>query len=333
MKMKKIILSIVTIFTLISCKKETNNVAISFKIDNPTSDTLIISNEKQEDIKIFIAKEKGVFSDTLKVQPGIYYLRYNNEIARVFLKNGQNMEVKLDTKQFDETLKFSGEGEKENNFLAQSTLLYEKYDYAGLMKNEEKIFNEKVLALKEEKLQSVKSSKLDDEFVGIYNKNIEDEISQITKYYQENMKLFESNGTMAYNFNYENYNGGTTKLSDLKGKYVYIDIWATWCGPCVQEIPFLQDIEKKYHGKNIEFVSISIDEVDQKMKWKAMVASKNMGGIQLMADKAWQSEICTSLGVTGIPRFVLIDKEGKILNANAPRPSDPELITILDGLK
>ena len=47
-----------------------------------------------------------------------------------------------------------------------------------------------------------------------------------------------------------------TKLEDLRGKYVYIDVWATWCGPCRGEIPYLQKVEEKYKGKNIEFVSI-----------------------------------------------------------------------------
>lgn len=59
---------------------------------------------------------------------------------------------------------------------------------------------------------------------------------------------------------YENYAGGTTSLDDLKGKYVYIDVWATWCGPCKAEIPFLKEVEEEYRDKNIEFVSISIDQ-------------------------------------------------------------------------
>jgi thiol-disulfide isomerase/thioredoxin len=67
-------------------------------------------------------------------------------------------------------------------------------------------------------------------------------------------------GTPSPEFNFENHKGGTTKLSDIKGKYVYIDIWATWCAPCRQEIPYLQKIEKKYEDKRIAFVSISIDQ-------------------------------------------------------------------------
>ena len=82
---------------------------------------------------------------------------------------------------------------------------------------------------------------------------------------------------------YENFAGGTTSLDDLKGKYVYIDVWATWCGPCKLEIPFLQDVEKKYHNKNIEFVSISVDEKPAYDTWRNMVTDKQLSGIQLFA--------------------------------------------------
>ena len=59
---------------------------------------------------------------------------------------------------------------------------------------------------------------------------------------------------------FENYAGETSSLEDFKGRYVYIDVWATWCGPCKKEIPYLKAIEEKFHNRNIEFVSISVDE-------------------------------------------------------------------------
>ena len=133
--------------------------------------------------------------------------------------------------------------------------------------------------------------------------------------------------------NYENYAGGTTSLDDLKGKYVYIDVWATWCGPCKREIPFLKDIEQKYHDKNIEFVSVSIDKVSDRDKWKSMIANQALGGIQLLADNDWKSSFVTDYQINGIPRFILIDKEGNIVDPNAPRPSSTklgELLTTLD---
>lgn len=137
---------------------------------------------------------------------------------------------------------------------------------------------------------------------------------------------------MPTSFDYYNYNVGKTKLKDLEGKYVYIDIWATWCGPCIAEIPDLKEKEKKYHDKNIEFVSISIDEMKDNDKWKKIVEEKELGGIQLLADNAWKSQFVKDYKINGIPRFILIDPSGKIVSADAPRPSDDKLVKTFDDL-
>jgi thiol-disulfide isomerase/thioredoxin len=244
-----------------------------------------------------------------------------------------DLNVNVDVNNFDESIKFTGEYANENNYLSKKKLEDKKYDFAGLLKNDEETFNEKIKEIEEKALKDIDGKGFDNEFVSTYSKVIKNNIDAISNYYQDNLKMFDSNGSPAIDFEYENHKGGTTKLSSLKGKYVYIDIWATWCGPCIQEIPFLQEVEKKFHDKNIEFVSISVDEQDQKERWRAMVSSKGMSGIQLIADKAWESQFVASLGVNSIPRFVLIDPSGKIINGNAPRPSDPQLITLLNSLK
>lgn len=136
-----------------------------------------------------------------------------------------------------------------------------------------------------------------------------------------------SAGNPSPNFAYNDINGKKVSLSDLKGNLVYIDVWATWCGPCKREIPFLKEIEEAYHGKAIKFVSISVDT--DKGAWEKMVKDKNMGGIQLYADGNWKAEFVEAYGIKGIPRFILIDKAGNILNANAPRPSSGEELTKL----
>ncbi|BAV95310.1 TlpA family protein disulfide reductase [Ichthyobacterium seriolicida] len=134
-------------------------------------------------------------------------------------------------------------------------------------------------------------------------------------------------------FDYENYNGEKTSLDDFKGKIVYIDIWATWCRPCVNEIPYLMELEEKYRGKGIEFVSISVDEGEKGNKnWKKMVGDKEMSGVQLIADNARKSNFVSEYKVKSIPHFILIDSEGNIIDANAPRPSSKSIFTLLDGL-
>ena len=131
---------------------------------------------------------------------------------------------------------------------------------------------------------------------------------------------------------YENYAGGTLSLDDLKGKFVYLDVWATWCGPCLYEVPYLKDLIKKYRDKNIEFVSISIDADKYHDNWMKMVKEEKLEGIQLFADKHWQSDFVKNYLILVIPRYILLDPNGIIINPNANRPSSNELKEILNEL-
>jgi len=155
--------------------------------------------------------------------------------------------------------------------------------------------------------------------------------SEITENYKKLIKVAKGKPSPLFE-NYENYKGGTTSFNDLKGKYLYIDVWATWCGPCKFEIPYLKKIEKKYHDRNIEFVSISIDKHSDKLKWKAMVEKEQLGGVQLLADKDWDSQFVKDYLIKGVPRFILIDPQGNIVAANAPRPSEKLLVELFDKL-
>ena len=139
-------------------------------------------------------------------------------------------------------------------------------------------------------------------------------------------------GSPSPDFDFENYAGGNTKLSDLRGKLVYIDVWATWCGPCILEIPHLKELEKELQDKNIEFVSISLDEPRFKNMWKNMVKNKELGGIQLISDNGWDNEFVRGYGIQAIPQFILLDEEGNIISAHAERPSDETLKECLIAL-
>lgn len=155
---------------------------------------------------------------------------------------------------------------------------------------------------------------------------------KITKSYNALKAIAKGNLSPKFT-DYENNAGGTTSLNDLKGKYIYIDIWATWCGPCIAEVPFLKKIEKQYHNKNIQFVSISIDNKEDHEKWKKMIVDKKLGGIQLFADNDWKSQFIEDYLIKGIPRFILIDPNGIIVNSNAPRPSNKKLISLFEEQK
>ena len=115
-------------------------------------------------------------------------------------------------------------------------------------------------------------------------------------------------GSLSPDFKAVDLTGREYTLADFKGKYVYIDIWATWCGPCRQEIPHLKALEEHYRDAQIEFVSISVDQ--DKEKWSKMVSEQDMSGTQLYLGN--ESPFLEAYQVEEIPRFILLDKEGKI---------------------
>lgn len=135
---------------------------------------------------------------------------------------------------------------------------------------------------------------------------------------------------------FENYNGGTTSLDDLlnKGNYLYIDVWATWCGYCKREIPLLKKLEEEYHGKKITFVSISTDVKSAHEKWKQTIVDREMTGVQLFSGQTIANlEWAKKFLIKGLPKFIIIDPDGNIISPNAPPPtSGQKLIDIFDEL-
>ena len=118
-----------------------------------------------------------------------------------------------------------------------------------------------------------------------------------------------------------NPEGKEVDFSKFKGKYVYVDLWASWCGPCCREIPHLQALEKELEGSNVVCVSVSTDTDED--AWKAKLVEANMHGNQL---RDRDGSLGTALNVGGIPFFVIYDKEGKLHTYGAQRPSSGEAI-------
>ncbi len=122
-------------------------------------------------------------------------------------------------------------------------------------------------------------------------------------------------------------NGKQMSLRDFRGKYVYIDMWATWCGPCQKELPYLKKLAEKYKGRNITFVGLSIDA--DKAKWEARVKSGELCGTQLHIGRG--SKFQADYRISGIPRFILLDPNGRIVNPDMTRPSSDDTEKILNA--
>ncbi|MGB4839354.1 MAG: TlpA disulfide reductase family protein [Saprospiraceae bacterium] len=130
-------------------------------------------------------------------------------------------------------------------------------------------------------------------------------------------------GKKAPHFSYKALNGKTVRIEDLLGKVVYIDVWATWCVPCLRELPFLEKLQEDLKNNDMTFLSISID--NDQVAWRSMVKNKKMKGIHLIAENDWKSNIVADYLITDIPRFIIIGRDGNIINSNAPRPSSEKI--------
>lgn len=123
--------------------------------------------------------------------------------------------------------------------------------------------------------------------------------------------------------------GKTCKLSDLFGTFTYVDVWATWCGPCCAEIPHLEKLVEHFKGNGkIRFVSISVD-TDEKA-WLAKLEKDKPEWAQFILSKKEAKRFMDEWGISGIPRFIMIDRDGKIYAADAARPSDKDIIETLE---
>jgi len=161
---------------------------------------------------------------------------------------------------------------------------------------------------------------------------------ELSAYTKTKVEAFEATirntgeGSPGVDFTYKDIKDNDVSFTDFRGKIVYIDVWATWCAPCKQEIPFLKELEEEFKGEDIVFVSISLDKPNVHKKWKKFVKEQELTGIQLFADNAFDSKIAKDYKISAIPRFMLFDKQGIIINADAQRPSDPDLKAILRDL-
>jgi len=136
-------------------------------------------------------------------------------------------------------------------------------------------------------------------------------------------------------------NGTQIDIKEFEGKLLVMDFWATWCAPCIEEIPIIYEKAKKYKGQPVEFVIVSID--DEKKQWKEFVSKKNwiensywIGGEEQNNPLFWYTyteveDNNSKIIIIALPKYIIVSKNGKIVNNFAPKPRSEEFDKLIDA--
>ena len=452
--MKNILTTMMLCITIACLAQDEVTVTFAGKIINPNSDTVYIMDGWGKMYELIELDEDHTFKNTFTIEKGYYRFNDGNESTTIFLNEGYDLYLTLDTDSFDETVSYTGNGASANNYLAKKALMKESWGrldyYSYYCRLAEEEFLHLADSLKKVSLSFLSSQPISDKqfvfleengivFSNMYRLNIypgtyryltkdnsfrtsnnypdpfagfdvddkklikapsylstitdylyykKDSVTykktdDYTQYIMEAMldsitnvdvkkealhyfcksrltkaknldycfSLYKNvetdpkrlaiieekylarkkteNGASSPPFSYEDISGKTVSHEDLKGSYVYIDLWATWCGPCLREIPYFDTLQATFEGQNIQFVSVC--QNDTRERWKATVEKKDLKGIQLYAEGDG-GQFYKDYQVTGIPRYILLDPDGKIIDSDAKRPSDKSLIVELKEL-
>ncbi len=332
-----IIIFLISIIVL-GCKKEIKEPLsiIEVHVTNQQSlDSLIIyDKEKSWEVKNTIRFNKSSsVKDTLNVLEKKIYQIYSfsngkqGELGELLISPNCKIGLSINENEIFESITYDGTFKRPNNFLAYSKK--HENQLSNIIRNgiEQKeleiLIHEKGELINKKGISLNIVDSLSSYVKGKYNK-----FSAILK--QKNAKYLYKRSLVneiGNNFSFKDINNNNISLKDFRGKYLYIDIWATWCKPCKVEYPFLKQLEKHFSNNDkLKIISISTDrEFD---KWEKYITKNSIKGIQLYSGA--NSDFVKFYDVGALPRFIFLDKEGKVICPEELRPSNPKLLKKLD---
>jgi thiol-disulfide isomerase/thioredoxin len=168
----------------------------------------------------------------------------------------------------------------------------------------------------------------------VYTKYLNDRFTEIIRFYDTADKNFTQE--IKFIDNSDSINSLKSCLTAFKGKKVFIDVWATWCGPCKAEFAYKDQLHVQLQKRNIELLYISIDDISKNELWKNMIKHFDLQGTHIRTNKAFESDLRhiydPGNSSISIPWYILVDEQGNIIKKSAHNPSEmEELVKDLDG--
>ena len=287
--------------------------------------------------KLISAEERDFYGESLYLADKVSYelqledyktnlMQWLDQFENGYFRSTEEKSIKASVKRYLKRKEsFSDRAEEERLYLWETSKLSKEYDFYDLLSTLNRAEFDENLIEYEKKMNSALEPLKE-------LNNYEKEQGKITKMVaswrdrKDDYDNMPKDGDMSIDFSYPNISSEMISLSSFRGSLVYIDVWATWCGFCIAEMPFKERLQKDYKNKDIVFLSVSVDT--EKEAWEKMLKEDQLGGVQLWAD-GW-SQITKSYAIFGIPRFMLVDKSGELIAVDAPRPSSNEIRSMID---
>jgi len=333
--------SIVILLVLIisGCAKERKNLFSVMEV-NVTNhqflDSLIIYDKEESwEIKSTLRlNESNRVLDTINILENKLYQIYSftdgnqGELGELIISPNSKITLTINENKPFESLNYTGSFGLSNNFLAYS----KKYQnqLSEMVPNGIEQAELEILIHEKEDLIIEKGASLN--IVDSLNTYVIENFNQFsdilkqknTKYlYKES--LIDSLGN---DFTFKDINNKDITLTEFKGKYVYIDVWATWCKPCKVEYVFLKELEEHFSNNDeLQIISISTDREHD--KWEKYILSKSIEGIQLYSGS--NSDFVKFYDIGALPRFIFLDKKGRVISPDEIRPSNPKTLEKLEA--
>jgi peroxiredoxin len=353
-KLKHTIFTLLLLLPIISVYAQINpQVSISGKISNNTftTATLIRIGQDMAELGKTTISASGEFSIKQNIKGADFYkLEFDkNNFIMMILKPGEEVEISADAKELMKELKIKGSEETNYVFKNQRIIDETKFKQDSLnnlwsqaMAHPKRDSLIKIYTAEYEKMEASKKNALNSFMLNNTSSlanlflpdafPVEDNLETYEKMDTVLFAKYPSNyfvmnlhskiraakktriGSMAPDFTLPDTSGTNVSLSSFKGKYVLIDFWAAWCGPCMKEMPNVIKLYNDFHPKGLEIMGVSLDKTRD--AWLGAIKSKKLPWIQVSDVKFWQSMVVPLYNVSAIPYTVLIDKEGRIIAKN-----------------